>query len=68
MHLSTKPTKEILKMHIYLLMGFLHTLQILSGGLLLETRQQMKELQELLYLFTGGGITGLRISSECCGW
>jgi len=49
-------------------MGFLHTLQILSGGLLLETRQQMKELQELLYLFTGGGITGLRISSECCGW
>jgi len=49
-------------------MGFLHTLQILSGGLLFEIRQQKNELQALLYLFTGGGITGVQISSECCGW
>jgi len=52
----------------YLRIGFLHILQIFSCGLPFQTRQQMKELQEQLYLFTDGGITGKKMSSECCGW
>jgi len=60
---------SVMSCTVYSLIGFLHTLQTFSCGLLFQTRQQMNELQELLYLLTGGDITGeRRMSSECCGW